>query len=173
MRNWLNVCIAAGGVLALVLSVTPAALRAQGSATILKPAEVEKLIPATVFYHGQTAATQLRNSGGVKFGDGFFILASMVDTGGYSTAISSKYQAYFVTEVPIQVDGTKLAAGVYGIGFIDGDKFLVTDVGGHEVLSVGSATDSDLKRPMPLQVLADAGGGFRLYCGRRYVVLSR
>lgn len=175
MRNWLKVGIAAGGVLALAMSVAPAALQAQGNgnATILKPADVEKLIPATVFYRGQAAATQLRNSGGVKFDDGFFILASMVDTSGYSTAVASKYQAYFITEVPIQVAGAKLSAGVYGIGFIDGDKFLVTDVGAHEVLSVGSATDSDLKRPVPLQVLADAGGGFRLYCGRKYVVLSR
>jgi hypothetical protein len=173
MRNWLKVGIAAGVGLVLAMSVTPATLRAQGSATILKPADVEKLIPATVFYRGQTAVTELRNSGGVKFGDGFFILASMVDTGGYSTAISSKYQAYFITEVPIQVAGEKLAAGVYGVGFIDGDRFLVTDVGGHDVFSVGSTTDSDLKRPVPLQVLADAGGGFRLYCGRKYVVLRR
>ena len=173
MRNWLKVGMAAGGVLALALAITPTALRAQGSATILKPTDMEKLIPASVFYRGQTAATQLRNSGGVKFGDGFFILASMVDTGGYSTAISGKYQAQFITEVPIRVAGAKLAAGVYGIGFIDGDKFVVTDVGGHDVLSGGSATDSVLERPLPLQVLADPGGGFRLYCGRRYVVLSR
>jgi hypothetical protein len=26
---------------------------------------------------------------------------------------------------------------------------------------------------MPLQIVPDAGGGFRLYAGRKYVVLSR
>jgi hypothetical protein len=30
-----------------------------------------------------------------------------------------------------------------------------------------------LKRPVPLQVMGDAGGGFRLYAGRKYVSFSR
>jgi len=46
-------------------------------------------------------------------------------------------------------------------------------VGAHDVLTVSSATDDAMKRPRPLQVTADAGGGYRLYAGRRYVVFSR
>jgi hypothetical protein len=34
-------------------------------------------------------------------------------------------------------------------------------------------TDSALKRPTPLQIVADGGGGFRLYSGRKFVVLIR
>jgi len=161
------------GVLALAVMAAPLATRAQGKMTILKPAAMEKLMPATVFYRGQSATTQLRNSGGVEFGDGYYVLASLVDTSGYSSATAAKYQAYFISEVPIRVGGRKLGAGAYGVGFIAGDKFVVTDVGGHDVLTVDSATDSSLKRPMPLQVVADADGKFRLYEGRRYVVLSR
>ena len=68
--------------------------------------------------------------------------------------------------------GQSLAAGIYGAGFV-GDKFLVTDVGGQDVLSVNASEDAGLKRPMPLQIVADPAGGFRLYAGRQYVIFSR
>jgi hypothetical protein len=165
---------ATSGVLAMaMMTMAPIAVSAQGNIEILKPAAMEKLMPTMVFYRGQSATTQLRNSGGVKFDDGYYVLTSLVDTSGYSSATAAKYQAYFITEVPIEVGGMQLGAGAYGVGFIAGDKFLVTDVGGHDVLTVDSATDSNLKRPMPLQVLADAGGKFRLHIGRKYVVMSR
>ena len=158
--------------LAVAMLAAPAAMQTQGGDTILKPADMQKLVPAMVFYRGQSASTQLRNSGGVKFADGFYVLATMVDTSGYSSGVQAKYQAYFITEVPLKVGGENLAAGVYGVGFV-GDKFLVTDVGAHDVLTVATGDDAGLKRPMPLQVVADPAGGFRLYAGRRYVSFSR
>jgi hypothetical protein len=161
------------GILTVAIMVVPAAFWGQGGGNVLTPAELQKLVPASVFYRGQTASTQLRNSGGVKFADGFYVLASLVDTGGYTTAVVAQYQGQLITEVPIKVGGKDLPAGVYGIGFIANDQFVVTDVGAHGVLTVNSATDAGLKRPRPLQVLADSSGGFRLYEGRRYVVLSR
>jgi hypothetical protein len=109
----------------------------------------------------------------VKFGDGFFVLATMVDNSGYASDVQAKYQAYFVAEVPIKIGGESLMAGIYGIGFVGGNKFVVTDVGAHEVLSVSTSDDAGLKRPTPLQVIADPAGGFRLYAGRRYVNFSR
>ena len=161
------------GLLVALVAIASLAASAQGGAKILKPAEMTKLIPQTVFYRGQTATTQVRNSSGIKFEDGFFVLASMVDTSGYSTGIAAKYQAYFITEVPIRVAGKNLAPGAYGIGFIEGNKFLVTDLGAHEVLAAASSTDSELKHPVPLQILPNASAGFRLYAGRSYVVLNR
>jgi hypothetical protein len=163
----------AAAVVAAAAIATPVSMKAQGGDTVLKPADTQKLLPASVFYRGQSATTQLRNSGGVKFADGFYMLATLVDTSGYSTDLQSKYQAWFVTEVPIKVGGQSLPAGVYGVGFVGG-KFLVTDVGAHDVLSVSSGEDAELKRPMPLQVMVNAaGGGFRLYALRHYVVFSR
>ena len=172
MQNWRTMKKAAGFLVAL-FAATTMSLLAQGNATILKPADMGKLMAQTVFYRGQTAPTQMRNSGGVKFSDGYFILASLVDTSGYSTGVAAKYQAYFITEVPITLGGKSLPAGAYGIGFVESDKLIVTDLGAHEVLTVSSTTDNDMKRPMPLQFTTDAGGGFRLYEGRKYVVLSR
>ena len=164
--------LAGAGVLALAVMASPARMMAQGG-TVLKASDAQKMLPAAVYYKAQSASTQLRNSGGVKFADGYYLLATMVDTSGYSSDVSSKYQAYFITEVPIKIGGQSLPAGVYGIGFIPGNKFVVTDVGAHDVLTVSYATDEALKRPMPLEVLADQAGGFRLYEGRKYVHFSR
>jgi hypothetical protein len=70
------------------------------------------------------------------------------------------------------VGGQNLAAGAYGLGFVD-DKLLVTDLGAHDVLSVATSEEAGMKRPMPLQVVADPAGGFRLYVQRKYVVFNR
>ena len=162
---------------ALVVTISavlaPAALRAQGGDTVLKPADTQKLLPAAVYYKGQSAPTQLRNSGGVKFSDGSYMLATLVDNSGYASDVAAKYQAYFVTETPLKIGGQSLPAGVYGIGFIAADKFVVTDIGAHDVFTTASSTDQAMKRPMPMQVTTDPAGGFRLYSGRRYVQFTR
>lgn len=160
-------------VLTLAMSAASMSAFAQAGATTLKPADMQKLFPASVFYRGQTATTQIRNSGGIKFADGYYTLASLVDTSGYSTGVAAKYQAYLFTEVPIKIGGHSLAVGAYGIGFIANDKFIVTDLGAHDVFTVASMNDAGLKRPMPLQFTADPSAGFRLYAGRRYVTISR
>lgn len=165
--------LAGAGALALAMLAAPVQMMAQSSGTVLKAADAQKLLPPAVYYKAQSASTQLRNSGGVKFADGYYMLATLVDTSGYSSDVSSKYQAYFITEVPLKIGGKSLPAGVYGVGFIPGDKFVVTDVGAHDVLTAKSTTDSAIKRPTPLQVLAEPAGGFRLYEGRKYVHFSR
>jgi hypothetical protein len=179
MRKQAILQMAAAGIAVVAMMAIPGSIRAQGgaaatkgAATVLTPADTQKLLPASVYYCGQSATTQLRNSGGVKFADGHYVLASLVDTSGYSTAVAQKYQAYFIVEVPIKLGGESLAAGIYGVGFV-GDKLVVTDVGAHDLLTVASHEDVGLKRPMPLQVLSDPAGGFRLYVGRKYVSFSR
>ncbi|MGA2352142.1 MAG: hypothetical protein ABSF70_17030 [Terracidiphilus sp.] len=166
-----GVCKFAAGMLAVAI-LAPGAILAQGSDMVLKPADVGKLMPPSVYYRGQPANTQLRNSGGVKFADGSYVLSALVDTSGYSTAVAAKYQAYFITEDAIKVGGQSLSAGVYGVGIV-GDSLVVTDVGGHDVLTVSAADDAGLKRPMPLQVTADPAGGFRLYLQRKFVTFTR
>lgn len=161
--------------LAAMLAMTMAGqAKAQSAGNeVLKPADAQKLLPATVYYCGQTAPAQLRNSAGVKFSDGHYVLATLVDTSGYATDLASKYQAYFITEIPLKVGGQDLPAGAYGAGFLSGDKFVVTDVGGHVVLTANAAADEAIKRPRPLEVTSDPGGGYRLYEGRKYVIFSR
>jgi len=144
-----------------------------GANTVLKPADLEKLLPATVYYCGQSAPVQIRNSGGVKFSDGHYVLASLVDTSGYSSGIAAKYQGYLIVEVPIKIGGKTLAAGAYGFGFIDDGKIVITDLGANDVLTADTAKDTAMTRPRPLQVTDDPAGGFRLYSGRTYVHFDR
>lgn len=161
------------GLIVLAALAVPGLITAQtGASNLLTPADLQKQFPATVYYDGQSAPTQLRNSGGVKFGDGHFVLVSLVDNSGYSTGVAAKYQGYLIAEVPIEIEGKRLAAGAYGFGFVDGN-FLVTDLGGSDVLAVHAANDQDMRRPRPLQVTADSTGGFRLYSGRNYVPFTR
>jgi hypothetical protein len=164
--------LAAVAALAVAVLASPLRSLAQGD-TVLKAADTQKLLPSSVYYKAQSAPTQLRNSGGVKFVDGSYVLATLVDTSGYSSDVAAKYQGYFIAEVPLKIGGQNLPAGVYGFGFIGGDKFLITDVGAHELVTASSSSDQDLKRPVPLQFTTDPAGGFRFYSGRKYVQFSR
>jgi hypothetical protein len=142
--------------------------------SLLQPADLAKLVPPAVFFRGQVASTQIRNAGGVKMADGMLVLCALVDTSGYSTGVQEKYQGYFITEVTLAINGQTLQPGAYGIGFLAGNRFLVMDLGAHDVFTTGSTHDAELKRPTPLQVLADtAPDKFRLYINRNYVIFSR
>ncbi len=138
---------------------------------LMRSAEAGPVIPATVFFRGLAAPIQVRNSAGVEVVKGRFLLAALVDTSGYSTGVQERYQAYLITEYPLTIDGQKLAPGAYGCGFIAGDKFLVQDLGGHELFTAHTQKDPGLKRPTPLQWMAVPGkaGTYRWYAGRTAV----
>jgi hypothetical protein len=142
--------------------------------SVLKAAEVgTKLLPEKVFFRGQIAPVQARNTGGVRYADGFFVLAGLVDNSGYSSGIREKYQAYFITEVTLEIGGQTLKPGAYGVGFLEGDKFIVMDLGANDLFTVASKKDADSKHPVPLQVVASDGGAYRLYKGRDFVEFHR
>jgi hypothetical protein len=141
---------------------------------VLTPPEAAKLLPDAVFFRGQSAPIQARNSGGVQFAKDAFLLVTLVDTAGYSSSVQEKYQAYLITETPINIEGHRLEPGAYGCGFLAANAFIVMDIGGHDLFSVRSAKDADLRRPTPLQVLPSPGGaGYRIYVGRDYVNLTQ
>lgn len=141
---------------------------------VVKPSEMVTLMPEKVFYRGQSATVQIRNSGGVRWADGMLALAALVDTSGYSTGVQQRYQAYFITEVPLKFGEEKLAPGAYGVGFVEGEHFVVMDVGDHELLHAVSHRDAELRRPTPLQVVAATQPEtYRLYAGRSYVEFRR
>jgi len=166
---------------ALVFALTlaaPVSTRAQAAPAkpapgVLTHAELEKLIPPSVYFQGQSATVQLRNAGGVRFPGGTVAFAVKVDTGGYSTSIAERYQDSLTTETPLLLgDGSArtLPPGAYGIGFL-ASGLLVMDLGGHTLLTVPTQTDAELRRPSPLQVLAH-DGSFRLYSGRTYITFA-
>jgi hypothetical protein len=132
------------------------------------------LFPTVVFFRGQTATAQMDNVGGVRYADGMLVLAGLVDSSGYSSQIRVKYQAYLITEVPIEIAGQMLKPGAYGFGFLDNNQFLVMDLGAHDVLKAASTHDAEISHPVPLQFVAGAmAGSYRLYHGRDYVKFRR
>lgn len=147
----------------------------EGKATILKAADIKPtLFPERVFFRGKVAPTQMRNSGGVHFADGLYFLAGLVDNSGYSTAIKEKYQAYLITEVPLEIGGQHVSPGAYGFGFIEGGKFVLQDLGAHDLFQVDAKKDAEMKRPVPFQVVAGMGvGTYLLYSGRNSVEVKR
>jgi hypothetical protein len=140
---------------------------AQSSPTILRPAEAAKVLPDAVFFRGQSATVQIRNSGGIHFANDMFVLAALVDNSGYSSGIQQKYQAYFITEVPLDFSGQTLKPGAYGVGIVK-DHFIVMDIAAHDLFTAPVTHDAELKRPTPLQLNPD-GDHYRLYFGRDYV----
>ena len=153
----------------LVASLVAPAL-SQSKAGVLGADELKKVMPASFFYRGQSASVQMRNAVGFRANGNRFVLAALVDTSGYSTDIQEKYQGLFITEVKLKIGDSTLAPGAYGFCFKDG-KFMVTDVGGGDVLSVASQNDDSITHAVPLKMTAD-GAGFRLYAGKKWVSLS-
>ena len=150
--------------------VVLAALVAQAGAQILTGDQVKKVAPNSFFFAGQSASVQLRNSTGLKNSAGKLVLAGLVDTSGYSTAIAEKYQGFLITETKLSFDGATLDPGAYGFGFKEG-KFTVMNVAGTDVVSTASQNDDQLKHPVPLKLEKD-GAAYRLYAGRKYVVVK-
>jgi hypothetical protein len=157
-RNWMWLMVA----VAVVLS--------QANAQKQTGDALKKLIPSAYYFAGQSAQVQVRNSVALKSPSGKFVLAGMVDTSGYSTAIQNKYQGFLITETKVTFDGNTLEPGQYGFGFKDG-KFLVMNVAATDMFSVSTKADDQLKHPVPL-MLENDGDGYRLYAGKNYVAFK-
>ena len=145
-----------------------------GQDTVLKASDITpKIFPEHVFFRGQVAPAQLRNTGGVHFADDLFVLAGLVDSSGYSTAIKEKYQAYLLSEVTLEVGGQTVKPGAYGFGFVSG-KLILMDLAANNLIETAGSHDAEMKRPIPLQVEASStAGSYRLYVGRDFIEFRR
>src|ERR1035437_9707789 len=140
--------------------VVLAALVAQAGAQVLTGDQVKKVAPNSFFFAGQSATVQLRNAIGLKISAGKLVLAGLVDTSGYSTAIAEKYQGFLITETKLSFDGATLDPGAYGFGFKEG-KFTVMNVASTDLLSIACQNDDELKHPVPLK-FEKVDAGYRL-----------
>ncbi len=139
---------------------------------LLTAPELRHVVPAAYFFRGQSATVQLRNSGGFRTKEGKFVMAALVDTSGYSHDVAEKYQGLLISEVKLSVGGSDLAPGEYGFGFTKDGKFIVMDVGANDLVNASAQTDENLQRPVPLKMVDDKEGAFRLYAGRNWVSIQ-
>ena len=162
------------GVLSLVLTLAFAAsANAQDTKTyeVLSGAALTKVVPKSFYFAGQSAETQMRNAAAARIGKDRFIVVGMVDTSGYSSEISGKYEGFFITDSPVKIGDKTLDTGAYGFGFATEGQIKIFDLSSKEILSVATQADADMKRPRPLQMTAD-GKGVRFYKGKNYVVIA-
>ena len=155
----------------VTLSLALSSLAQQASKHVLTVDEAKKVTPTEYFYRGQKAPVQMRNSAGFQLANGKMTLAALVDNSGYASGVAQKYQGLLITETKLSIGGSSLAPGQYGFGFTADNKFIVTDVSADDVLSTGYETDQEIKRPVPLKLVAD-GEGYKLYAGRKWIAIK-
>lgn len=141
---------------------------------VLDRVQTAALLPHAVYFKGASATVQGRNSAGIRFPGGALTLAVLVDVSGYSSAVQQTYQGYLLNETHLRIGDKTLPPGAYGFGFVAGNRVVVLDIGGNEVLHATTIHDDKLARPNPLQIIPDASapGHYRLYLGRDYAILS-
>jgi hypothetical protein len=156
------------GIVAVVLLNT--ALAQKAAQHLLTADELKKVVPSEFYFAGQKAPTQLRNATGFQNADGKMMFATLVDASGYSTAIQQKYQGMLITECKLKIGDSELAPGEYGFGFA-ADKFVVMNVANEDVLGGSYQTDATLSHAVPLK-LAEEGGGYKLYAGKKWIAIK-
>ena len=162
--------VALSSILAFAFAVSASAQNTAGY-EVLAGAALTKVVPKSFYFAGQSAETQTRNAAAAKIGNERFIVAGMVDTSGYSSEISGKYEGFFITDSPVKIGDKTLDTGAYGFGFATEGQIKIFDLSSKEILSVATQADADMKRPRPLQMTADAKG-VRFYKGKNYVLIA-
>lgn len=138
---------------------------------VLAGESLTRIVPTSFYFAGQSAETQMRNAAAARLAENRFIIAGLVDTSGYSTEISGKYEGFFITDSPVRFGTKTLNTGAYGFGFAADGKVKVFDLSSKEILWTATKNDAEMKRPRPLQMVAETGG-VRLYKGKNYVLIA-
>jgi len=157
--------------LALVFALN-ATINAQEKAApeILNDTTAAKVVPTSFYFAGQSAPTQMRNAAVARIGKDRYVIAGLVDTSGYSTEISGKYEGFLITDSPVNIGGKQLETGAYGFGFSSDGKLHIFDLSSKEIMAVETINDKEMKRPRPL-MMSVAADGVRFYKGKNYALV--
>jgi len=81
-----------------------------------------------------------------------------------------------ITEGKVSVEGAMLSAGSYGFGIdpsteksTEAAKFTLYNQAGEKIAVFAAKRDTQIKQPVPLQVVIEKGGAARLYLGRDWI----
>lgn len=165
MRTWVYTA------LCIVLLACTSMAQQTKKTGVLDPADLKTVVPTNYFFDGLVATVQSRNSGAVRLESGKLIVAAFVDNSGYSSEVQAKYQGLLITEAKVSIGSSEITPGQYGFGFTKEGNFVVLDITANEILTTKYEQDDQLKRPVPLKIVAD-NDGYRLYAGKKYVLLK-
>jgi hypothetical protein len=111
-KRWLAIAVV------MAFSCTFAGFAQTSRSSIWRPAtesELKNLLPARAPVEQERIETEMRTASGITDGHGKFVAGVVLITAGYSA--EGKYSHYFLTQVPLRIDGFQLAAGSYVIGW--------------------------------------------------------
>src|SRR5947207_11620057 len=99
----------------ICMVVLLAACGAQNASTtgvvLVSEQRLQQLLPATVFIDGENVPTQQRNAALVQLPNGKILLASLIDTAGYSSAYQEKYAGVLLSQSRFTLGNKNLDAG--------------------------------------------------------------
>jgi len=160
---------------AVLLAVSAAQNANSKGVTLVSEQRLKQLLPATVFIDGENVPTQERNAALVQLPDGKVLLASLIDTAGYSSAYQEKYAGVLLSQTGFTIASKTFAAGAYAIGQKkngDAVTVYVYNLGGEQLAELPTQKQENLRPLKPLQVIASADGSARLYLGPYYLSLA-
>ncbi len=163
-----------------VVALLPAIALA-GDFQIVTGKPFDQSIVTNFYLEGQAIPAQKRNAVLIKTPAGARVLVALLDTSGYGTDITQKYNGLLITEGTLTIGGKALQPGSYGFGMTPmnptgpptGSKiFRLYDQAGHKLIETKATRDEVLSRAKPIQVVTKKGKPARLYVGRDWVELS-
>jgi len=129
---------------------------------------LKQLLPATVFIDGENVPTQERNAVLVQLPNGKILIASLIDTAGYSSAYQEKYAGVLLAQSGFTFGAKTFDAGAYAIGQKKNGESVtvyVYNLGGDKLAELPTEKQENLRPLKPLQVIAASDGSARLYFG--------
>ena len=159
----------------LLLAVSAAQSASSKGVILVSDQRLKQLLPATVFIDGENVPTQERNAALVQLTDGKVLLASLIDTAGYSSAYQEKYAGVLLSQTGFIIGSKSFTAGAYAMGQKkngDAVTLYVYNLGGEQLAELPTQKQENLRPLKPLQVIAAADGSARLYLGPYYLSLA-
>jgi hypothetical protein len=166
------------GVLLVVglLAVWPSHLVAQGEFEVITGQSFDGAVPDRFYLETNAIPVQKRNAAFLRTPGGSHILFALLDTSGYASSVQTKYKGMIITEGKVSVEGAMLSAGSYGFGIdpsteksTEAAKFTLYNQAGEKIAVFAAKRDTQIKQPVPLQVVIEKGGAARLYLGRDWI----
>ena len=169
------------GVLLVVglLAVWPNRLVGQSEFELVTGKAFDGAVPDRFYLETDAIPVQKRNAVFLVTPGGSHILFALLDTSGYSSRVQTKYKGMVITEGKVIVGGRPLSVGSYGFGFdpstessTAASKLTLYNQAGEKVAVLVAKRDSQIKQPVPLQVVVEKGGAAKLYLGRDWIGLK-
>jgi hypothetical protein len=161
------------------LAVWPSHLAAQSEFEVVTGKVFDGAVPDRFYLETNAIPVQKRNAAFLVAPGGSHILFALLDTSGYSTMVQEKFKGMIITEGKVSVEGDKLSAGSYGFGVVipsdtaeQTAKVILYNQAGEKLTVLTAKKDTQLKRPVPLQVVVEKGGTAKLYLGRHWLELK-